>query len=1277
MKQLLSRVQARRYSYQPTLRFGLLCLIFSFTIAQAHSQNFKQVFKGIAPNRASSDEFGTVASISGDYAVVGAPKEDEDAADANTLSGAGSAYIYKRDTGGNWSFHQKIVAFDRQLNDQFGVSVSIAGDYLIIGAVSSDSSPGTNLNTNEGAAYIYERNTTTNLWEYKIKLVAPVRNTSDQFGVSVNITSGGYAVVGANAEDEDAAETNFVEGAGSAYIFERNNATTNWDFKQKVVASDRDDFDQFGVSVNLSGNYLIVGARNKDATTNDAENFGAAYVYERDGGGTWSQVAILTAPTADRSASDQFGTSVAIDGNWLVVGANFDDEKDDTGTDPAPEGNAGSAYIFNRNGGGTWTYKQKIVANDRLGNDNFGGNVSISGSNILISALAEDEDENGANNLNNSGSAYIFHLNTNNQWVQAKKLVADDRELNALFGSSVAISGDDLIVGARRKDEDSGTTTDAGAMYILKNNIFNAGLLFDGGDDYVVLPNESNFDVTNAFTLETWVKFTGTLSNGVYKSIVTKGNEAWKLRFKGTASNVVIAFDYNGSNELVSDESADFKTGGWHHVAITFDGISATKKLTIYIDGVQNATATPTADISPNDDPVWVGNNVDDNTNFLLGAIDELRLWKRVKTSTEINGFKSCQLTGTEACLIAYYNCNEGLPLADNSFLTELKDITGNNNGTLTGFGLASNTPTSNFLDADTGLTRSGTCSGSILLPQMDILGNGVSITNGSTSPLTSNNTDFGSVVLGNSITKTFKIKNNGTATLNLLNATGNYVSISGGTGFSISQPSGGNVATSNETTFQVTFSPTTATTSSAIITILSDDCSNSTYTFALSGTGTPASSEIDIKETANNHSIASQSSFSMSNYTIGNNALIHSFTIRNTASNAALNLTAPAPNYVTLSGDAGFSISTQPSTASINGGDSTTFVVSFSTTTTGTKTTTLTVLNSDADESTYTITLTVVAAPASTPEIAVAYLGKEIASGDTLTVDTTAALNTRSINIAIKNPGAASLHLSGTPPVEFKDTNNSGFSVTTTATASTIAVNDSTTFTLNFSPVTLGTKFAQLTISSDDADEGTYIIYLKSEAVEPPNPPADVKIESASLSSDPNATSGNALTLTWQAPSNVANITGYRVKRSDKDANAFVQVAELALTNTSFLDKDLTEGVQYYYRVYSYNQFGESEPGQMSSLIYVGLEETQRFANQTMVFPNPVQTATKVRFPSVNAATALTKIYTAHGQLLKILHTGINNKTTTIDMAGMPQGKYILQISVGNFLIYKQVIKQ
>jgi len=311
---------------------NLKYLIVLFSLLQQHTvfaQNFNEIIKIVASDRGIDDYFGHSVSISGDYAIVGAYREDEDASGANPLTLAGSAYLFERDGSGNWAEKQKIVASDRGAGDYFGNSVSISGDYAIVGAYREDEdASGANPLTLAGSAYLFERDGSGN-WAEKQKIVASDRGIGDYFGHSVSI-SGDYAIVGAYREDEDASGANPLPLAGSAYLFERD-GSGNWAEKQKIVASDRGIGDYFGLSVSISGDYAIVGAYREDEDAsgiNTLPDAGSAYLFERDGSGNWAEKQKIVA--SDREEFEGFGLSVSISGDYAIVGAPF--EYEDTTT---------------------------------------------------------------------------------------------------------------------------------------------------------------------------------------------------------------------------------------------------------------------------------------------------------------------------------------------------------------------------------------------------------------------------------------------------------------------------------------------------------------------------------------------------------------------------------------------------------------------------------------------------------------------------------------------------------------------------------------------------------------------------------------------------------------------------------------------------------------------------------------------------------------------------------------------------------------------------------
>ena len=166
------------------------------------------------------------------------------------LAAAGSAFIYARDGSGSWNFDQKIVASDRNVNDEFGISVAIDGSSIIVGAHRQDADTALN---EKGAAYAFKYSSGT--WtEVKI-LQATDRLNGDQFGWSVDV-SGNYYIVGAPMHDLDSAGGNYKQNPGAAYIFD---ASSSW-AESKIAAVDRNDQDNFGQSVAISGDNAVIGA---------------------------------------------------------------------------------------------------------------------------------------------------------------------------------------------------------------------------------------------------------------------------------------------------------------------------------------------------------------------------------------------------------------------------------------------------------------------------------------------------------------------------------------------------------------------------------------------------------------------------------------------------------------------------------------------------------------------------------------------------------------------------------------------------------------------------------------------------------------------------------------------------------------------------------------------------------------------------------------------------------------------------------------------------------
>lgn len=427
------------------------------------------------------DYFGTSVALSGESALIGARG---DSTPSETY--AGSAYVFKR-VGNSWIQEAKLVANDGASEDYFGVAVAISGDTALVGA-DGDDSPGA---SDGGSAYVFTRS--SGIWTQQMRLSAGDAGTGDYFGSSVALTND-TAVVGAYANDT-AAGVN----TGTAYVFIRSGAL--WSQQAQLSASDAAANRRFGLAVTLSGNTVLCGAYAYDATMHG--NVGAAYAFTRVGN-LWTQQAKLT--SGEVTMGGAVGYSVALSGDVALSGAfanttsagsgagsaevfertalnwshsaqldagngatldNFSDSlalSGDTvlvGTSSlsTPAGNGINAvYVFVRTSTG-WILQARLFANDAVVADGFGTSVALMGDTAVVGAIGSLTSGGIA-----GGSAYVFVRNGLN-WYQQAKLAPVDGAAQDLFGTSVAISNDTVLIGASGDDTAAGT--DAGSAYIF------------------------------------------------------------------------------------------------------------------------------------------------------------------------------------------------------------------------------------------------------------------------------------------------------------------------------------------------------------------------------------------------------------------------------------------------------------------------------------------------------------------------------------------------------------------------------------------------------------------------------------------------------------------------------------------------------------------------------------------------------------------------------------------------------------------------------------------
>lgn len=313
-----------------------------------------------------SAKFGESVAISGSTAVVGV-----DGTYGGVVGGIGAAFVFL-DTAGTWAPVAELMGSDETPGDDFGASVAISGDTIVVAAPNGDGS--------EGAVYIFTGSGST--WTQSAKLTASDATAIEAFGSSIGI-SGTTVVAGA---------PNHLGSSGAAYVFTLSGST--WSQTAELLPSDAATYGLFGIAVAVSGTTIAVAGSSARLDT---------YVFDETGS-TWSQVAELPS-----------SATLALSGTTLVVGGT----------------------VFTQSGSG-WSQTAVLTGSDEMANDEFGASVAFDGSTVVVGAPGHD---------GGLGSAYVF-TGSAAAWSQTAELTPSDVSTNGGFGSSVALSGTNVVVGA-------------------------------------------------------------------------------------------------------------------------------------------------------------------------------------------------------------------------------------------------------------------------------------------------------------------------------------------------------------------------------------------------------------------------------------------------------------------------------------------------------------------------------------------------------------------------------------------------------------------------------------------------------------------------------------------------------------------------------------------------------------------------------------------------------------------------------------------------------------
>lgn len=414
-----------------------------------------------------------------------------------------------------WRQEAYVKAANSDPGDYFGHSVSIDQDTMVVGTYSEDSqdvgidngssASADNSLDDTGAVYVYKRS--SRAWAPEAFIKADYVDYEDRFGHSVSV-DGDTLVVGAPLEDSSqssittvAASDNNLIDSGAVYVYTRSGVT--WSLQAYIKAPNAGIADQFGYSVALDGDTLAVGAPNEDSNVtsvnsntssqnNNSSDTGAVYIFKRTGN-SWALEAYVKANNND--VNDYFGRVIDLNLDTLVVGVEAEDSNlttisnGSTASSNNSSANSGAVYVYKRSAS-TWAQESYIKAVNNDAYDKFGASVAVYGDTIVVGAPEEDSNEtsiaNGAsassdNDSSKSGAVYVYSRSGAN-WSQQSYIKPSNSEEFDRFGTSVAVSNDDLLVGSSHESSSSSSITnsasasddnssaEAGAVYVFSRS---------------------------------------------------------------------------------------------------------------------------------------------------------------------------------------------------------------------------------------------------------------------------------------------------------------------------------------------------------------------------------------------------------------------------------------------------------------------------------------------------------------------------------------------------------------------------------------------------------------------------------------------------------------------------------------------------------------------------------------------------------------------------------------------------------------------------------------
>ncbi len=403
----------------PVAGVMLIALLTLFAPARSvmtqSSLTFTQT-KLLASDAAQYDYFGLSVAVKGDTAVIGAYGKSD------LARNAGAAYAFARNAGA-WAQQARLGTSTPLIDAYLGATVATNGSYTAAGAPYASVGA-----QNDGVVYLFSNAT----WQQQTILLPNDPDSLSQFGNALAINSN-TLFVGAPMHDS------FGANAGAVYVFTFDGVS--WVQRQKLIGADTASGDRFGSALALNDGWLAVSA---PLHSSPGSPGGAVYLFEFDGV-SWVQRYKVGAP--DTIAGDRFGSAIALDNGWLAVGVPLHRFVGSA---------SGAVYLFEFNGT-AWVQRQKFVASDTVGGDQFGSALALENQRLVIGAPLH------SSNGPASGAVYIFERATTT-WIERAKLIGSDTNAGDRLGGSISIDGTTILVGAYG---DTAAGPGTGAAYVF------------------------------------------------------------------------------------------------------------------------------------------------------------------------------------------------------------------------------------------------------------------------------------------------------------------------------------------------------------------------------------------------------------------------------------------------------------------------------------------------------------------------------------------------------------------------------------------------------------------------------------------------------------------------------------------------------------------------------------------------------------------------------------------------------------------------------------------